>query len=253
MLHNCLKKYGVIKVTAAISLISILMSDLLVYIFDQVTRLWNIRFTPFMEAAIIPAIIVPPIIHMILQLVVKLDLAEEKLLTLSITDELTGIHNRRYFIDHACHELAKAQRYGELFSVAILDIDDFKNINDTYGHLIGDKVLVQAARICKESIRSPDICARYGGDEFVFLFPATGKEKARICLERISGHISNNPINHDGYMIKTHVSIGLAEFSNKELILDDVLKAADMALYQAKCAGKNKVLCSIKTANKVCA
>jgi len=128
MLHNYLKKYGIIKVTVAISLISILISDLLVHIFDQASRLWNIRFAPFMEATIIPAIVAPPVIHMILQLVVQLDLTEEKLLTLSITDELTNIHNRRYFIDHACHELAKAQRYGEFFSVAILDIDDFKNM-----------------------------------------------------------------------------------------------------------------------------
>jgi diguanylate cyclase (GGDEF)-like protein len=182
-----------------------------------------------------------------LRLVVKVNLAEEKLFTLSITDELTGIYNRRYFIDLARHEQAKAQRYGDVFTVALLDLDDFKNINDTYGHQIGDQVLIQVAKICKENIRLPDICARYGGDEFVFLFAATGKEKTRMCLERISEDISNNPIQHDGCKIKIHVSIGLTEFANKELILDDMLREADMALYQAKRTGKNKVVLSTQT------
>jgi diguanylate cyclase (GGDEF)-like protein len=196
---------------------------------------------------VIPAIVAPVLIFVMLRLVVKVNLAEEKLFVLSITDELTDIHNRRYFMDLAGHEQAKAQRYGDIFTVALLDIDDFKNINDTYGHLTGDKALVQVAKICKENIRLPDICARYGGDEFVFLFPATCKEKARMCLERISVDISNNPIQHDGCKIIIHVSVGLTEFSNQGHILDDVLREADVALYQAKRTGKNKVVLSTQT------
>ncbi len=247
MLHKYLKKYGIIKVTAAISLASILISNLVTAVFYSLSRIAKIAFAPFLIPTVIPAIVGPILIFMLLRLVVKVNLTEEKLFALSITDELTGMYNRRYFIDLAGHEQAKAQRYGDVFTVALLDIDDFKNINDTYGHQIGDLALVQAAKMCKENIRLPDICARYGGDEFVFLFPATGKEKARMCLERISVDISSNPVQHDSIKIKIHVSIGLTEVSNNGLVLDDVLREADMALYQAKRTGKNKVVLSTQT------
>jgi diguanylate cyclase (GGDEF)-like protein len=247
MLHRYLKKYGVIKVTLAISLASILLSNLMMSAFDQVSQIGNIKFPPFMIPTVIPAIVAPLIIYMILRLVVQVNLAEEKLRTLSITDELTGAYNRRHFIDLARQVHARAQRYDEIFSIAILDIDDFKGINDTYGHLVGDQALIQVARICRENIRLPDIFARYGGDEFVFLFSATGKEKAHTCLERILEDISNNPIQHDGRKMRIQVCIGLAEYSNKEFLIDDLLREADMALYQAKHTGKNKVVPSITT------
>jgi len=247
MLYKYLKQFGILKVTIATSLATILISNLITTIFNIVSVMGKIKFSPFLIPTVIPAIVTPILIYAMLRLVIKVNLAEEKLLALSITDELTGMYNRRCFIDMAEHEQAKAQRYGESFSVALLDIDDFKKINDTYGHLIGDIALMQVARICKENIRLPDICARYGGDEFIFLFPSTGKEKACMCLERISGEISNNPIQHDGSIINILVSIGLSEFSNKSLILNDVLREADMALYQAKRTGKNKVVLSTKT------
>jgi diguanylate cyclase (GGDEF)-like protein len=247
MLYKYLKRFGVLKVTIAISIASIFFSNLIAVLFDTVSLIGNIQFPSRFISTITPAIVAPVLIYVILRLVVEVNVAEEKLLALSITDELTGIYNRRWFVDIAEHQHAKAHRYGETFSVALLDVDDFKKINDAYGHLIGDKALMQVAKICKENIRLPDICARYGGDEFIFLFPSTGKENARMCLERISGEISNNPIQHDGYIINILVSIGIAEFSNKSLILNDVLREADMALYEAKRAGKNKVVLSTKT------
>lgn len=247
MLYKYLKQFGILKVTVAISLATILISNLIASIFHAVSLIGKIKLNPFLIPTVIPAIVTPILIYAILRLVVKVNLAEEKLLVLSITDELTGTCNRRHFIDIARQEQIKAQRYGETFSIAILDIDDFKNINDTYGHLVGDQALVQVAKMCKENIRLPDICARYGGDEFVFLFPATGKEKARMCLERILGDISNNPIQHAGCEVKIQVSIGLAEYSNKEFLIEDVLREADMVLYQAKRTGKNKIVLSTKT------
>lgn len=247
MLYKYLKQFGILKVTAAISLATILISNLITTIFNIVSVMGKIKFNPFLIPTVIPAIVTPILIYTMLRLVVKVNLAEEKLLALSITDELTGAYNRRHFIDIAGHELAKAQRYGETFSIAILDIDDFKNINDTYGHLMGDQAIVQVAKICQENIRLPDIFARYGGDEFVFLFPATGKEKAYICLGRILENISSNPIKYDSCEIKIQACVGLAEYSNKEFLIDDVLREADMALYQAKRTGKNKVVPSIKT------
>lgn len=161
MLYKYLKQFGILKVTVAISLATILISNLITTIFNIVSVMGKINFSPFLIPTVIPAIVTPILIYAMLRLVVKVNLAEEKLLALSITDELTGTYNRRHFIDIARREQTKAQRYGETFSIAILDIDDFKNINDTYGHLIGDQALVQVAKICQENIRLPDIFARY--------------------------------------------------------------------------------------------
>jgi diguanylate cyclase (GGDEF)-like protein len=156
-------------------------------------------------------------------------------------DELTKTYNRRYFFEIASQELARTQRYGGTFSIAILDFDNFKNINDNYGHQTGDWALMELSRICSKNIRQPDLFARYGGDEFVFLFPESNKEKANECLKRIFTDISNFSLEFEQSHIEFRVSMGLAEFSRETPFIDHILKEADIALYRAKHDGGNKI------------
>ena len=175
----------------------------------------NISRTGLVISIIVPVILVPLFEYRALKTLLQLDLAEEKLKITSTIDDLTQAYNRRHFFEVAGQELARAQRYGEIFSVGIMDIDHFKSINDKYGHLAGDQILREISSICDKNIRLPDIFARYGGDEFIFLFPQTSKEKARDGLERVRTSISKHLSIYENSEIKTNVSIGIAEFSRK--------------------------------------
>ena len=170
ILPALLRQYGVWRVTFAVTLISVLIS---------VTATSTILY--FAEGAISPtgvliSIIVPLVLAPISsynnnRLVHRLDMAEERLRLLSNTDALTGTFNRRYFFEQVAREFERAQRYDHQFSFAILDFDNFKNINDGYSHLVGDEVLKCVAGVCLANLRQTDVFARYGGDEFVFSFP----------------------------------------------------------------------------------
>ncbi len=162
---------------------------------------------------------------------------EEKLRLLSTTDELTGAYNRRAFNEYLSANIGRAKRYHGLFSILLLDIDNFKNINDSYGHDVGDLVLKALARVVKESVRQEDIVARWGGEEFTVLLPETGKDAALQLAERLREKISVNDFPEIGHVT---VSIGLAEFQVDDTS-DSLVKRADIALYQAKDAGKNIV------------
>jgi len=236
-----LRRYGTLKVISAITIIAIITSALITTGIMLLTDgiIWG---TGLFISIIIPALLAPLFEYRALSILLQLDLAEEKLKISSTTDELTGAYNRRYFFASASQELARAQRYDGIFSIAILDIDNFKSINDTFGHLAGDHVLREISSICGKNIRLPDIFARYGGDEFIFLFPETEKENARTCLQRIQAGISNSPIRYEKLEIKIHASIGLAEFSRETQLIDYSLREADMALYRAKHEGGNRIM-----------
>jgi len=236
-----LRRYGTLKVISAITIIASITSALITTGIMLLTD-GIISGTGLFISIIIPALLAPLFEYRALSILLQLDLAEEKLKITSTTDELTGAYNRRYFFVTANQELARAERYGGMFSIAILDIDHFKGINDTFGHLAGDQVLREISDTCGKNIRLPDIFARYGGDEFIFLFPETDKEKARECLKRIHASISKSPVRYEKLEIKIYVSIGLAEFSRETQLIDYWLKEADMALYRAKHEGRNRII-----------
>jgi len=171
----------------------------------------------------------------------------EKTRHLSITDPLTGLYNVRYFYRALNHEIERSQRYDDEFSLLIFDIDDFKRINDTYGHQIGDDVLRELSGIMLQHSRKTDIVSRYGGEEFVLILPRTGKEEAVRIAERICEMIRQNPFRPgNGDDITITVSGGVSTFKEDGATPKELLYGADMALYSAKARGKDRVVCCSK-------
>ncbi len=166
---------------------------------------------------------------------------EEALTTierLASRDELTGIYNRRFFLDMLRHERARAERDGRSFCLALLDLDYFKKINDRYGHLVGDDVLRGFAGCVMMEIRQTDCFARYGGEEFVLLLPDTGRQEALDIAERIRGRVAAH--RFAGVADQVTVSIGVAASRDGEAPVG-IFGRADRALYAAKDAGRNRI------------
>lgn len=166
-----------------------------------------------------------------------------RLYSLAFTDSLTGAHGRRYFDFALDKELARAQRYGNDFSLAIIDIDHFKAINDKFSHLAGDFALAETAKIMRGSIRKSDLLARYGGEEFGLILPHTPKTQAGILAERIRFNVERHSYVFAQQPLHVTVSIGLASYRTfYPKTPADLILAADQALYQAKHLGRNRAV-----------
>ena len=165
---------------------------------------------------------------------------------LAITDPLTGIYNRRFFDEVAEKELERTRRSGSSLSLIMFDIDNFKKVNDTFGHLLGDEVLKNLADICKENIRSMDFFTRFGGEEFLVLMPDTGQESAQETAERLRSVVAGKPMaTMDGNDIFITISLGIATFEDKQSVdMNTLLDRADKAMYRSKEAGRNRVMVS---------
>lgn len=171
----------------------------------------------------------------------KLKESEERFKNLSITDQLTGLFNRRHMLDIAKKEISKSRNNGQSLSIMLMDVDDFKMFNDTYGHAAGDDILATIGRIIKENIRGKDNAFRYGGEEFMVILPGTNGLEAIKVAESIRTALANyeyHPKNKAP--IHKTISIGVAEFSNDES-LEKVIKRADDNMYRCKIQGKNRV------------
>lgn len=160
---------------------------------------------------------------------------------LSITDALTGLYNRRHFEQCAEREFLRAARYKSDLTFAIVDIDFFKKINDTYGHLCGDKILKEVAFLLNESFRKTDIVFRYGGEEFVIILTETNAEAARIPLERLREKIESNIFKFKTQDLKVTISLGYSSDVADAEDAVDLLSFADTALYRAKENGRNQI------------
>ncbi len=161
---------------------------------------------------------------------------------LATVDGLTGLYVRRYFDSRLREEMERSRRFDASFSVILLDIDDFKQLNDTYGHPFGDRVLREIAQVVKRSMRGIDIAARYGGEEFAFVLPRTRMLDAHAVAERIRQDVSDLAVAADDKTLHLTVSLGVASYP--ESGADDpatLIRRADTALYRAKTAGKNRV------------
>ncbi|WMM24868.1 diguanylate cyclase [Tissierella sp. MB52-C2] len=183
-------------------------------------------------------------------LAVKHDITERKLLEtklkeIAIRDPLTNTYNRWYLMERFHQIIDNYKRVKNPFSLVILDIDFFKEINDSYGHQAGDYILTNFANIVNQNIRSYDIFGRYGGEEFILLLPDTDKENAYILVKRILNIIRNKPFIYEDISIKLTFSSGIiesSEISLDKISMDELIKIADSRLYEAKQTGRNKIV-----------
>jgi diguanylate cyclase (GGDEF)-like protein len=177
----------------------------------------------------------------------KVNEGQKRLLALATIDDLTHLYNRRYFFIRFRQELERARRYQRPLSCLILDIDHFKVVNDTYGHLAGDQVLQEIAHILQTQCRQSDLIGRYGGEEMIILLPETDTPGALAIAERIRETIQHHEtVNGQGLPIRVTVSIGVANVRGEELAAitdaDRIIQDADDALLQAKKAGRNRTV-----------
>jgi len=164
-----------------------------------------------------------------------------KLTRLATTDSLTGIANRRHFINRGRQELERAVRYNLPMAILVLDIDHFKQINDSFGHPAGDKLLQVVAQACQSSARHIDLAGRLGGEEFALLMPETSAIAANLAAERLRRAIANIAPAQSGVLRPITASFGVATLNSRDASLDTLLARADAALYRAKHGGRNRV------------
>jgi diguanylate cyclase (GGDEF)-like protein len=161
---------------------------------------------------------------------------------LAITDPLTGVFNRRHFFELTQQELTRAQRYGLPISTIMLDLDHFKQINDRYGHLVGDHVLQEVAESIRDNIRTVDILGRYGGEEFTILLPNTALPGTREIAERVCEMIASLTLKMDDDSVLVTASLGVVSVEDvTDISIEVLLNRADQALYAAKQSGRNQI------------
>lgn len=173
----------------------------------------------------------------------QLEESMARLRELSITDPLTGLVNRRYFSDRLSQEFSKAQRYSNDLSCCMLDLDHYKEFNDTLGHQMGDELLHRTAEMIRDCLRESDVAARYGGDEFVLLLPNTSAEEAFRVAQRVREKMDIEFRQNTQLRIPVTISAGIASlFNDYPPSADTLVAMADRALYHAKETGKNRVV-----------
>jgi diguanylate cyclase (GGDEF)-like protein len=165
----------------------------------------------------------------------------EEIYRMTIVDGLTQIHNKRALFEALEKELMRARRYERDLSLLMFDIDFFKRINDQYGHLAGDHVLRELARVVQERIRREEVFARYGGEEFVILLPETPLPGAAALAENLRARVANHAFVFQGERIPVTVSIGTALLGENDKVAADLIQRADEKLYEAKRGGRNRV------------
>ncbi len=170
-------------------------------------------------------------------------MTQEKLAEMSIRDELTGIFNQRYFREALEREISGAERYGHGLALCMIDLDYFKRVNDTHGHLCGDRVLQEFGQLLDESIRKYDVGCRYGGEEFAVILPDTSLAKAVALCERFRERVMNHEFTYADLTLHITISVGVtARPASGEITGKQLVDLADKALYQAKSQGRDRVV-----------
>ncbi len=176
--------------------------------------------------------------HALEQEVERRERLEAELRQLATTDSLTGAWNRRHFLDLAAKEVNRSRRYGRPLAVMLIDIDNFKRINDTLGHSAGDQILTRLARVLRRTLRKPDAFGRLGGDEFAVLAPELDEDAARQMAERLREAME---ITLPGSDLAVTISIGVAAWHDGDETIEPAMHRADRALYRSKDGGRNRV------------
>src|SRR5678815_1004224 len=168
---------------------------------------------------------------------------QQQMYDAALRDGLTKAYNKKYFLDRLETEIAYARRHRTERSVLMFDVDHFKKVNDTHGHLAGDTVLVRVAKLAQGTIRTEDIFARYGGEEFAVLCRGVKRDSAAVLAERLRSLVDGTVMEHEGQRMPVTISIGVAAYPDIDVENGlDLVAAADAALYEAKRGGRNRVV-----------
>ena len=193
-------------------------------------------------SGLIPLLVGPTITWLVMLLLGDAETARRAAEWLAVTDPLTGTFNRRHFFIAGERWFAHSRQAQEQLCVLLLDVDDFKAINDQHGHAAGDRVLIAVAEACKASLRETDLLARYGGEEFVALLPATDMARALQIAERMRAAVAGADVIADnGAIVRPTASVGVSALTAAPVSFDALLAQADRAMYGAKRDGKNRV------------
>jgi diguanylate cyclase (GGDEF)-like protein len=195
-------------------------------------------------AGVVPLVIAPLVFNVLIKLVFEIESTRAALHRLATRDALTQLYNRGYFTERLEAEAVRALRTGQAMALLMIDADEFKSINDRYGHPVGDRVLQQIAQACQSSLRPYDLLARFGGEEFVVLLPETTLSQACEVAERVIAAVASvEPETMSVEPLRVTVSVGVAVLSSTDSGGSALLQRADAALYQAKRNGRNTWAC----------
>ncbi|WP_294000870.1 GGDEF domain-containing protein [Sphaerotilus sp.] len=235
------RRMGVQRATVVLVGVSVLASVLLTAGWHWLAG-WSLNSHALIMAALVPVPIASLGAGYTLQLIVALEQAIRRLESLAMTDSLTGIRNRRCFMQAAALEFERATRHARPMAVVLIDVDHFKRVNDRHGHQLGDQVLVEIARSCQSTLRKTDLLARFGGEEFIVLLPETGQREAVRLADRMRMAVSADLRLPDSQRPgAVTISLGAVALSRSTPTLDLLIQAADQALYDAKRAGRDRV------------
>ncbi|MEX8495795.1 GGDEF domain-containing protein [Sphaerotilus sp.] len=235
------RRVGVQRATVVLVGLSVVTSEVLTLAWHLVSG-WSLHSQGLIIAALVPVPIASLCAGYTLQLIVALDQAMRRLEALAMTDSLTGVRNRRCFMQAAALEFERATRHARPMAVVLIDVDHFKGINDRHGHQCGDQALIEIAQACQGTLRKTDLLARFGGEEFIVLLPETGQREAVRLAERMRNAVAADlrlP-DHPRPGAVT-ISLGAVALSRSTPTLDVLIQAADQSLYDAKRAGRNRV------------
>lgn len=169
-------------------------------------------------------------------------LYHEEIYNMTIRDGLTQIPNKRFLTDHLDKEFSRAKRYNRDLAVLMFDIDHFKRVNDTYGHLTGDYVLKEMSSVLARRIRKEEMFARYGGEEFMVVLPESTKDTAMKFAEILRGLVEHHEFEFESHPIRVTISVGVASILDGPETLEELMKLSDENLYKAKRSGRNRVV-----------
>ena len=242
-MRQFIRKIGLYKSVVLLSFLAVclaLVSTLVLTSFLEELDIPLNLGTVLVISVIISLIVTPILSFYVIRLFIKVDRLEEEMRALATFDSLTGLLTRREFLERAefFHKVAVREHLS--FALIIADLDNFKEINDQFGHLTGDQTLETLGLAIQDSLRESDLACRYGGDEFLFFLPNTDSEQAYLFCERLRS-ILDEAIDCSSLEIKLTASIGIAAYPDFQTdIIEDIISAADTAMYHAKEAGGNQ-------------